>query len=140
MLHRPPIWSSKQNKTLHASFLPIFLKPKSVWIYFLVKQSVHLIRQEIESPHNRERARRGLSVWRNDAAHLSCFGGETVVLLFAFERVPVKSCVLHCCLLSLECNGTTHPFPPSPTHPNTHTPSASGRSSDPLHLWIVNPL
>lgn len=119
MLCRPPIWNSRQIKTLHGSFLSIFLKPKSVCICFLDKQSVHLIRQEIESPHISERAQRGhwwfphvgVGVWITDDAHLGCCGREAEVLLFAFECVPVKSCALHCCLISLVCSETTSPHP-----------------------------
>lgn len=134
----PPIWSSRQIKTLHDSFLSIFFfLPRSVWICFLDKQSVHLIRQEIESPHIRERAWRGH--WRFprvggreggvDVAHLGGFGGEAEVLLLAFECVPVKSCVLHC-LISLVCKTARRPL--IPLHPRL-----------PLALfmfWIPNPL
>lgn len=114
VLRRPPIWSSKQIKTLHGSFFPFFQNPN--------------LRGSASSTNNRcissdrklnhptlGKERRGVNGgffergWSNDAAHLGCFEEETEVLLFGFECVPVMSRVLYSCLISLACNETTNP-------------------------------
>lgn len=137
-LRSPPIWSSRQIKTLHDSFLSIFFfLPRSVWICFLDKQSVHLIRQEIESPHIRERAWRGH--WRFPRVGGERGRGRCCPPWWFWRGGRGAAARIWMCASEVLCPSLSH----FTCVQNSTTPSYSPPPRLPLALfmfWIPNPL